>query len=161
MAKQVQKAVTSPRSAAKTVKCASIPTATAVATVKNTNSASGDALPTALLDKWVADRNSWNHDDWNGLVNTLRTKGFDQGLDQVGQWIEERRAERQIPKAELDAWVTRHGQWDHADWLVLLGDLRDCGYASLADSPYGQKVIGLYIETRRNEIHCSKANNSK
>lgn len=156
MAKQVNKTVVSPRSAAKTVKCGTVSKTTAT---KNVESA--DGFPTAILDKWVTGRTQWNHDDWKGLVNTLRTKGYDgvvnqsEGIEKVGQFLEERRAERQIPKAELDAWVSRHPSWDHGDWLVLLGDLRDCGYAALADSPHGQRVIGRYIETRRDEIHRS------
>jgi hypothetical protein len=124
-----------------------------------TPAANQQEWPTSMLNQWMEKRTHWNHDDWNGLLDALNKKGFThiascgQGQQRLGEWLEERRAERHLPKQELDAWVGRHAHWDHGDWLVLLGDLRDCGYSSLADSQIGQKAIGHYIERRRSEIH--------
>ena len=46
------------------------------------------------LDGWLCSRTIWNHDDWEGLLADLRTKGFSdlidtpKGQDAIGMYLE-------------------------------------------------------------------------
>lgn len=49
------------------------------------------------LNTWLGCRTVWNHDDWNQLLQDLRTKGFSdlvdtpRGQDAIGLYIETNR----------------------------------------------------------------------
>ena len=54
-----------------------------------------------------------------------------------------------FPARELNAWLKAHPSWSHHDWLALLDDLKQKGFANLAGSKEGQDSIGLFLETNR------------
>src|SRR5262249_43660291 len=77
--------------------------------------------------QWIAsNRGIWNHDDWLTLLDELRGSEF-WPLDPaaVGAVLEElrprwRNLERWKQSGQPLRWVeSRHGRWDHADWLAL------------------------------------------
>lgn len=63
--------------------CAEVP-------VKNM---SADALK-GHLNEWLVDRTCWNHEEWVGLLNNLRSKGYSdlidtpRGQEVIGRYLE-------------------------------------------------------------------------
>ena len=60
----------------------------------------------------------------------------------------------QALKGELNTWLDSRTCWNHEEWLVLLGDLRERGYSDLIDTPKGQELIGRYLELNKNCASC-------
>lgn len=54
-----------------------------------------------------------------------------------------------MPKKEMLSWVRSRSSWDHQDWLALLDDLRDQGFAYWTDSDEGRTALGEYLEANR------------
>jgi hypothetical protein len=54
-----------------------------------------------------------------------------------------------FPKERLNTWLNGRQHWNHNDWLGLLGELRNMGYAQYADTTEGQDSVGLYLEQNR------------
>ena len=52
-------------------------------------------------------------------------------------------------RKDLDGWLTERTCWNHEDWTNLLTDLRQKGYSDLIDTPKGQELIGLYLESNK------------
>jgi hypothetical protein len=54
-----------------------------------------------------------------------------------------------FPMRELNSWLRCNLSWDHADWLLLMEELKSCGFQHWTDSDTGQDAIGLYLESKR------------
>ena len=52
-----------------------------------------------------------------------------------------------FPAQELKAWLKKHPHWNHDEWLSLLHELRQRGFA--VDSKKDQDSIGLFLETNK------------
>jgi hypothetical protein len=97
-----------------------------------------DLCASGILDIWVKEHaGEWNHDDWQQLLRVIGEDGSYAPLDvdQLGRTLheicEEWRAQNLdalTRSAALKGWVKeRAGQWTHADWLELLGSIRQRG----------------------------------
>jgi hypothetical protein len=102
--------------------------------------------------RWVeARQGQWDHGDWTALLEELGRSGYgplDPG--QVGQALEEARVRRNNLGRWRAAggprrWVEgRQGEWGHADWLDLLGQLRGSDFW-----PLDEDEVGLALEEAR------------
>ena len=54
-----------------------------------------------------------------------------------------------FPKRELNTWLRSNIEWDHDQWLELLAELNDQGFADWTSTQEGQEEIGLYLEEKR------------
>lgn len=54
-----------------------------------------------------------------------------------------------FPVIQLKTWLKGRKQWSHSDWLELLEDLRNEGFAWLTDCEDGRTKIGQFLETER------------
>jgi hypothetical protein len=90
---------------------------------------------TGELLQWVRSHtDGWNHDDWLTLLHDLPTSGFwPIDADALGQLLERtaqecRRLGRWRESGQALRWVESHrGQWDHSEWLSLLGTFQWSG----------------------------------
>ena len=62
-----------------------------------TSAKKNDSFPRKELDKWLKKRTSWNHDDWNLLLEELKEKGYEhivatsEGQGELGNYLETHR----------------------------------------------------------------------
>lgn len=54
-----------------------------------------------------------------------------------------------FPKKELKQWLKGRDGWNHDEWLALLADLRENGFAEHVDSWEGCNAVGAYLEANR------------
>lgn len=124
----------------------------------------GGEIPTTMLDGWMRQRRlQWGNEEWQGLLQDLRTQGMngladtDEGRQMVGRYLEDaRRRELQNTmqalkpiRADLDTWVDHRQGWNHDEWMGLLDGLRRNGYAKEVEDQQTRMAIGLYIEETR------------
>ncbi|MCL5260727.1 MAG: hypothetical protein M1561_03455 [Gammaproteobacteria bacterium] len=57
-----------------------------------------------------------------------------------------------FPEKLLRKWLIGRIAWNHTDWLELLDELRDKGYAAFADVEEGRTEIGQFLEAERERI---------
>ncbi|MBF0105613.1 MAG: hypothetical protein HQM16_09845 [Deltaproteobacteria bacterium] len=66
-------------------------------TTATTRNVVENVFPTNELNKWLSTRTFWNHDEWVGLLNCLRDKGYKQWTDtqegqtKIGMYLETKR----------------------------------------------------------------------
>ncbi len=57
-----------------------------------------------------------------------------------------------FPKRELNAWLKQNLTWNHQQWLDLIEDLNKQGFVNFTNTQAGLDEIGLYLETKKNNI---------
>lgn len=107
-----------------------------------------------LPQRWVESlQGCWNHADWLALVEDLRQSEFwPLELAAVDAMLEEfKQAHHNFLRWQVSGhaqrWVElRHGSWDHAAWLSMLGGLQQTEFWPLEPSAVGRVVEGVRQE---------------